>query len=86
MTVYQSYLGQMQPPCEDQMLVAGQYQGSDDSDSEDDQFTEGNRGSIGNFLGGRDTKLRKLESGREETPAVGIRSGLTLDRPTCGTK
>ena len=32
------------------MLVAGQYQGSDDSDSEDDQFTDGNRDSIGNFL------------------------------------
>ena len=29
---------------------------------------------------------KQLESGREETPAVGIRSGLTLDRPTCGTK
>ena len=50
MTVCQSYLGQMQPPCEDQMLVAGQDKGSDDSDSEDDQFTEGNRDSIGNFL------------------------------------
>ena len=29
---------------------------------------------------------KQLESGREETPAVGIRSRLTLDRPTCGTK
>ena len=33
------------------MLATNQYQGSDDSDSEDDQFTEGNRDSIGNFLG-----------------------------------
>ena len=29
---------------------------------------------------------KQLESGPEETPAVGIRSALTLDRPTCGTK
>ena len=29
---------------------------------------------------------KQLESGREETPAVGIRSGLTLDRPAYGTK
>ena len=65
MTVCQSYLGQMQPPCEDQMLVAGQYQGSDDSDNEDDQFTEGNRDSIGNFPG-RNTKLRR----RRRTAAV----------------
>ena len=29
---------------------------------------------------------KQLESGREETPAVGIRSGLTLDCPAYGTK
>ena len=28
------------------MLVAGKYQGSGDSDSEDDHFTEGNRDSM----------------------------------------
>ena len=35
------------------MPVDDHYQGSDDSDSEGDQFTGGNRDSIDNFLGPR---------------------------------
>ena len=63
MTVCQSYLGQMQPPCEDQMLGAGQYQGSDDSDSDNRKVVDQEKGAVAK---GDEAKDKKEIEGQED--------------------